>query len=60
MVYASQIRNSTLREGEKRTALQEFANTDDKPDVKPFHTFGCLVYNLDPKLQSGNSLENKW
>ena len=60
MVYASQIRNSTLREGEKRTALQKFANTDDKPDVKQFHKFGCPVYNLDPKLQSGNSLENKW
>ena len=60
MVYASQIRNFTLREGEKRTALQKFANTDDKPDVKQFHTFGCPVYNLDPKLQSGNSLENKW
>ncbi|CAJ1938910.1 unnamed protein product [Cylindrotheca closterium] len=60
MVYASQIRNSTLREGEHRTALQKFVDSDDKPNVNVFHTFGCPIYNLDPKLQSGSSLENKW
>ena len=57
MLYASQIRNSILREGETKTALQTFLGTADQPNINVFHTFGCPVYNLDPKLQSGNSLE---
>ena len=60
MIYASQIRNSTLREGELRTSLQKFAKVTEPPNVHVFHTFGCPVYNLDPKLQSGGSLESKW
>src|SRR6056300_1165462 len=62
MLYASQIRNSTLREGETRTALQKFtrAPKTSTPNANIFHTFGCPVYNLDPRLQSGGSLEHKW
>lgn len=60
LVYASIIRGSTLREGDTRTPLQKFLNTTDSPDVNQFHTFGCPIYNLDPQLQSGNPLPNKW
>ena len=60
MTYAAMIRGSTLREGDKRTPLQKFLDTDDAPTIKHFHTFGCPVYNLHPKLQSGTSLPNKW
>ena len=60
MNYASTIRASTLREGEKRTPLQKFAQTPDPPSVHRFHTFGCPVYTLDPNLQSGNAQPNKW
>jgi len=60
MNNASTIRASTLREGEKRTQLQKFAQTSDPPSVNRFHTFGCPVYTLDPNLQSGNAQPNKW
>lgn len=60
MVYASQICNSTLREGELQTSLQKFAQVTESPNVNFFHTFGRPVYNLDPKLQIGGSLESKW
>ena len=60
LVYASVIRGSTLREGDNRTPLQIFLNTSDTPDINQFHTFGCPVYNLEPQLQSGNPLPNKW
>ena len=60
MNNASTIRAFTLREGEKRTQLQKFAQTSDPPSVNRFHTFGCPVYTLDPNLQSGNAQPNKW
>lgn len=60
LIYASILRASTLREGEKRTPLQKFLDTNATPDITQFHTFGCPVYNLDPDLQSGNSQKHKW
>ena len=60
LVYASVIRGSTLREGDNRTPLQIFLDTSDTTDVNKFHTFGCPIYNLEPQLQSGNPLPNKW
>lgn len=58
--YASVIRRNTIREGDKRSPIQRFANSTEKPYLSDFHTFGCPTYNLDPKLQEGNSQGNKW
>ena len=58
--YASVIRRSTVREGEKRSPVQKFAGTEDISVLSDFHTFGCPTYNFDPKLQQGQSQGSKW
>jgi len=39
--------------------LENFGRTSVRPQLKTFHTFGCPVYALDSRLQTGNSIP-KW
>ena len=43
-----------------RSALNKFAKVDVKPDLRDFHPFGCPVFVLDSRLQSGASMIPKW
>ena len=56
---ANHVHNNAAREGGQPSPLEMFSQSDIPPKLKYFHPFGCPVYVLDNRLQSGNSLP-KW
>lgn len=53
-------KNSLLLDSTGRSALNRFSGVDIKPDLRNYHPFGCPVFVLDSRLQSGASKIPKW
>ena len=60
--YVCDVRNKVRVRENGKTAEENFASTDDLTGTRleHFHPFGCPVYVLDAKLQSGVSKIPRW
>ena len=56
---ANEIHNSTPLKQGGRSPIELFSGMEVSPKLKHFHVFGCPVYMLDSKLQSGLAIP-KW
>ena len=54
--HAVNIANMFPKEITDVSPLEKFGRTSVLPQLKTFHTFGCPVYALDSRLQTGNSI----
>ena len=59
LLHASHIRRLLPREGNMKSPEELFAKTSVRPTTRFLHAFGCPVYVLKAKLQSGGS-QPKW
>eukprot|EP00957_Ditylum_brightwellii_P168215 12806522-Ditylum_brightwellii.AAC.1 len=44
----------------EQSPLEKFSGVQVRPSIKTHHVFGCPVYSLDCKLQSGTGMLPKW
>ena len=56
---AASVHNNTTLTGAKQSPIELFASVQVKPKIRHLHAFGCPVYVLKDKLQSGKSIP-KW
>ena len=58
---AAEFRYNLLHlDAKGRSPLQKFSKSDIKSDIKILHTFGCPVFVLDSRIQSGFQAMPKW
>ena len=53
-------KNYLKLDAEGKSAIMRFSNIDIQPNLRDFHPFGCPVFVLDARLQSGGSKIPKW
>ena len=53
-------KNHLRLDSDGRSAMNRFSQVDVKPDLCIFHPFGCPVFVLDSRLQSGLAKPPKW
>ena len=59
LMLATDIRNATSNRNDGRPPLSLLTQTEQTPQLKDFHTFGCPVYILDKRMQSATKIP-KW
>ena len=59
LLHASHIRRLLPRQGNMKSPEELFSKTGVRPTTRFLHTFGCPVYVLKGKLQSGGT-QPKW
>ena len=59
LAHASYVRRLIPREAQAKSPEELFSRTPVRPTTKHLHVFGCPVYVLKGKLQSGGSIP-KW
>jgi hypothetical protein len=57
---ASDTGNSLPRLNQQQSPIEIFSNVKVRPNLRHHHPFGCPVYVLDGKLQSGQKAGKKW
>ena len=59
--YASALRQHFIAKGKSHSPIQLLSGIyGESAQMSDFHTFGCPVYNLDPKLKSEKNPSDKW
>jgi len=59
LIHASTVRRMMPREHQAKSPEELFSRTPVRPTTKHLHAFGCPVYVLKAKLQSGDTIP-KW